>query len=314
MSETSRCPNCAWAFWHARVLGLSRNERLILFAIAERADVNLHCAPTQDTLAEDTGISPRSISKAVQDLAARGNCIRIERHRDGWHYYLLRPAGAIGKPRKSSPLPWHFADEAVATSDLQELQVPDPLVTQPEPQDLPASAPKNAEIADQDPSKLQIPLMMSPLVESPKDSSLRSGSAREGGNVVVLSIDGVAEARAVWNEVCAPVGMPACREMPEPRRRRLQRLLATRFAEPGSWRAFCDDIAASEFLSSGNFGIDWVMKPANLVKIVEGNYRRNRGDGLRQSGVTQMQRRLNLRPMAVNLDPEPDDGQRRIAP
>jgi hypothetical protein len=331
MSDTpvkKRCPNIAWAFWHARKLKLTPRERLILFAIAERADADLSCAPTQAMLAEDTGMSPRTVSEAVQDLLLgrkdddeiRHNppgCIEAERRREGLRYKLIRPDA---KPIK--PLEWPDMPEEEHISDpvLQNPRIPN-VVTNAEPQishiQTPEIPPEAAEIAKPDSQISRLPLMKRlPLEESPQESSLRSVARAQADNVVVLAIDGVAEARAVWNEVCAPVGMPACREMPETRRRRLQRLLATRFAEPGSWRAFCVDIAASDFLTRGPFGIDWVIKPANLVKIVEGNYREARAVKLpvRQGSFEAFTRSHGSTAMQPTLDPEPGVDARRIGP
>jgi hypothetical protein len=144
--------------------------------------------------------------------------------------------------------------------------------------------------------------------ESKKEPSLRSGRAREAG---LVSIDRIADARSIWNEVCVKAGMPACREMPEARRKALQRALTTRFIDPEAWPAFCRTIASSAFLTAGGFGIDWVLKPANLVKIVEGNYG-ERSAILRKSGISDMQRRFHIAPMAIKLDPEPETDERRL--
>jgi hypothetical protein len=329
MSEDTRkrCPNIAWAFWHARKLNLTPRERLILMAIAERADADLSCAPTQAMLAEDTGLSPRTVNDAVNDLLlgrkgregkrqAPSRCIEAERRREGLRYKLLRPINAHAKPLEWPEMPLE-AELTVADPVLQNLHIQPEVVTHPEPQNLHIPTPETAEFATPDMQNLRLPLMKSPLKDSPVRTSLRdveraSAPATQlvvaSTNVVALP-DRVEDARSAWNEVCTPLGFPACREMPDARRRNLQRLLATRFAEPGSWRAFCVLIASSEFLASGHFGIDWVIKPANLVKIVEGNYRGGR-TVLRQSGLSLIRERGNLPRMRPTID-EPD---RRMVP
>ncbi len=72
--------------------------------------------------------------------------------------------------------------------------------------------------------------------------------------------------------------------MPSGRAKGLARRLKEDFGgDLDQWRAYCQRIAASEFLTgrappgSGRdrpfkADIDWVLKPANLAKIVEGNY------------------------------------------
>jgi Helix-turn-helix domain len=102
MSDSvKRCPNIAWAFWTACDLQLSPRERLVFFAIAERADANLHCAPTMEDLCDGTGLRRRTIWAAVHDLAQRGECIRVERLRDGLHYYLLRLKPSAERARRA---------------------------------------------------------------------------------------------------------------------------------------------------------------------------------------------------------------------
>jgi uncharacterized protein YdaU (DUF1376 family) len=76
----------------------------------------------------------------------------------------------------------------------------------------------------------------------------------------------------VWNSVTAD-RLPRIREMSPSRQDRLAKLRRGRFSADGSWREFCEQIAASDFLSNGHFGVDWVIKPANLAKVLEGNYR-----------------------------------------
>ena len=147
--------------------------------------------------------------------------------------------------------------------------------------------------------------------ESKEVASLRSVRAREP-NVVDLLPDRVAAAAGVWNEVCAPAGFPEIREVSDARRKRLQRLMTTRFNEPQAWRLFCQDLAASDFLATGHFGIDWVIKPANLIKIAEGNYR-NRVQKARPKpgGVSAMREKYGLRGLQPVIEPEP--GDERIA-
>ena len=88
----------------------------------------------------------------------------------------------------------------------------------------------------------------------------------------------------IWNEVCAEQGLAKAVKLPPARRRSLGLRFNEDFAgDLEQWRAYCERIAASEFLTGRappgpgrdrpfKADIDWVLKPANLAKIVEGKY------------------------------------------
>ena len=51
----------SWAIDQGRRLGLSVGERILLIALAERANGKGYCWPGQEALALDTGLTARSI-------------------------------------------------------------------------------------------------------------------------------------------------------------------------------------------------------------------------------------------------------------
>lgn len=81
----------------------------------------------------------------------------------------------------------------------------------------------------------------------------------------------------VWNEVCGD-SCPEARTMSDLRRRSLvKRFKDDLDGDLERWRAFCRLVRASSFLAGQTRAgftatIDWVIKPANFIKIVEGNY------------------------------------------
>lgn len=61
--------------------GLSAKANSVLRVLADRADTKGRCFPSQETLAEDCGLSPRSVFTALKELEATGWIIRARRQR-----------------------------------------------------------------------------------------------------------------------------------------------------------------------------------------------------------------------------------------
>jgi hypothetical protein len=95
------------------------------------------------------------------------------------------------------------------------------------------------------------------------------------------------EIMMLWNKIMPSAGKPAIKDMTETRKRRLKTLWRDRseadFQKLDTWSEFLKYCTKSEFLMSGPwFTFDWVMKPENFQKIVEGNYHGETGGGKRQ--------------------------------
>ncbi len=86
------------------------------------------------------------------------------------------------------------------------------------------------------------------------------------------------EMKDIWNEICGKAGLAEVKKMPSGRSSSLNKRLYEDFhSSLDEWRAYCQRIADSPFLTGNNDRgwkgeIDWVLKPANLAKIVEGKY------------------------------------------
>ncbi len=86
------------------------------------------------------------------------------------------------------------------------------------------------------------------------------------------------EMKDIWNEICGKAGLAEVKKMPSGRSSSLNKRLYEDFhSSLDEWRAYCQRIADSPFLTGNNdrgwkAEIDWVLKPANLAKIVEGKY------------------------------------------
>ncbi len=85
-----------------------------------------------------------------------------------------------------------------------------------------------------------------------------------------------------WNECAATYGLTQCRTI-SPERRKLAQARLGEHGE-GSIQAAFNEISQSDLLRGDTKRgwkptIDWVLKKANMIKVLEGNYREKRGRG-----------------------------------
>lgn len=88
-------------------------------------------------------------------------------------------------------------------------------------------------------------------------------------------IDEVAEAVLAYRAAAERLGWPIPQQLDQPRRRSISGRIRDAGGVEG-WRIAIEKAAASDFLGKSRpfsgFGIDWIAKPANFKKIMEGNY------------------------------------------
>lgn len=313
-----RCPNCAWAFWHARKLNLTPSERLVLFAIAERADEDLQCVPTQAMLAEDTGLSVRTLIPAIKSLAKRKDCIKVERRREGLHYVLLRPT--------PKPMTWPDVPEPVTDREVQNLHIAAQAEKVPECAEFAhPNAPEHAKSAHPDTQNLRLPLMKNPLSKKEKEER----TSQEGGSACapapatplksnVVALNDQSAIVEAWNIVADDRGLPRVRAMPKHR----SRALALRVKEVGvdGMMQAIENVRASAFCGGDNdrgwvADFDFLLQATSLVRVLEGRYADRPGRQRARAGShAAFEQKLGLRPMQPSFDVEPDAGQRRINP
>jgi hypothetical protein len=80
-------------------------------------------------------------------------------------------------------------------------------------------------------------------------------------------------AAKAWNLTAERIGLPRAQNLSPPRRRALE----ARISDLGGIQGWDDMLAKLEassdwFRQSFRPGLDWCLKPANLTKIMEGNY------------------------------------------
>ena len=80
-----------------------------------------------------------------------------------------------------------------------------------------------------------------------------------------------------WNAIMGPRGKPRITELSEARKRAMKALWRDRptadFRDIETWQALFEHCTKSEILMDGGwFTVDWLLKPANFLKVLESNY------------------------------------------
>lgn len=130
------CPDILWALEQGRERRLSASARMVLIALADRANGARLCWPSLPTIAVDTGLSVRQAQTVTHKLEALG-LVRRELRGRSMHYYILRPfpgQASEPEPQKSAeprqPLP-----DSVTIEPRQPLPAFEPGPQQPLPDD-----------------------------------------------------------------------------------------------------------------------------------------------------------------------------------
>ena len=117
------------------------------------------------------------------------------------------------------------------------------------------------------------------------DSDSDSDSDKDDASASLRAPDQpIGEAFDVYNEVAASAGWPRVERRTDGR----QATLRTRLREDGldGWRDALNRARASPFLGSDPppsfVSFDWLTKPANLAKLIEGNYDRGHQSNIRE--------------------------------
>ncbi|MFZ2252669.1 MAG: helix-turn-helix domain-containing protein [Minisyncoccia bacterium] len=163
------------------VQGVSPSEKLTLLALANYADQDGRCWPSQVTLTRDTGLSERTIWAAMQRLEAAGMISRERRRRsDGYRtsdlVTIFLPATDAVKPnltRKSCNSYPQMAQTLPATVAAQEPSVNH----QEEPADA-VGRERESDWPEGDPAKVLISEIASPWLDPHKTAGLVTTAGR----------------------------------------------------------------------------------------------------------------------------------------
>ncbi|MFC3628233.1 hypothetical protein ACFOM8_02100 [Paracoccus angustae] len=108
-------------------------------------------------------------------------------------------------------------------------------------------------------------------------SQIEEGEAKASLSLAVdhKPIDEVADAVMAYRATAEKLGWPIPQQLDQPRRKAISGRIRDAGGVEG-WRIAIEKAASSEFLGQARpfsgFGIDWIAKPANFKKIMEGNY------------------------------------------
>lgn len=254
-------PHFAWAFCQGRDRRLHPSERLVLLVLAERANGSRVCWPSLALIAEDTGLSKRTVHTMVHRLDEMG-LIRISKRRYSLMYQIMRPAdgdsGTFEQPEETvQPVQPTEPDDPVESCNVGDSD--------------------GAAVANESPK------------ESPKEvCSLRSQSdpdlfssdipaESDPPEVPPAEPDPVLELADAWNRMAAENDLPKVILMTPARRRSL----AARVAEVGwdSMQRAIGIVAGSAFCRGANdtgwrADFDFILQPKSLIRLLEGRYTR----------------------------------------
>lgn len=131
------------------------------------------------------------------------------------------------------------------------------------------------------------PFLSSPLLSSPiKPSSVESSASDpEGGGQTVAKVKPspprmnipYSKIMELWNSILGPLGKPVLKELSATRKAKIKALWKDRemgdFREIATWEKFFKFCTKSELMMENCwFSFDWLLKPGNFLKVVEGNY------------------------------------------
>lgn len=249
--------------------------KLVLLMLAdiagEQSNGDIACFPSLARIEEYTELSRRAVQGALRKLEEAGLVLTVNRHaangRNTSNYYVLPVAIKVAR---RAPMERTACGEGGAQSALSD--------------DAQCARGEGAHCAPLEPSLLSEPSLMNHHKEPTPSGS--------GGDA----------SRAIqeYNNICPPL-LPAVEMVTEQRKK----AVAARVKELGGldgWRDYLRRAVGSDFLTgrvpgrNGNqpfkAGFDWLVKPANVAKVLEGNYDNRLGLPSGESPFDSAYRRL----------------------
>ncbi len=235
--------------------GLFPSDKLMLAAIAFLIDDGkAACFKSRKEIALESGLSIDTVKRSLKRLVPATLSRRSERHRDDGR-------SDVGKI------------EIVGFSDASEWVQAAPLGVQDAPRDgcsVPPGTGAGCTPLYKEEQKVT--------EETEEEGGLRVADARDQTFELTpseTSSPDPLEAFNSYNRIAEEIGLPIARSLPPGRRKSIN----ARFREHGteSWTTVLDNIRASDFLQGRNDrgwrpNLDWIIKPENYAKILEGTY------------------------------------------
>jgi hypothetical protein len=216
--------------------------KAVLMALANCADDVGFCFPGQERLAKDTEQGERTVRRHLDKLEAAGLISRTHR----------------------------YDQNGKRTSDSCQLSLPATMAANPDTTGQPRHDYRPTATAL--PAKLAAIYIDEPSVEPSEEPSVSSGSGSKNGNGAKSDTD---KLQHNYNLVAQDLELPVCRKLTADRRRRAG-LILKEFGLP-TWNEGMKNLYDLPFCCGSNdrgwkAGIDWLLKPANFVKVLEKVY------------------------------------------
>lgn len=264
----------------------------VLMLIAHWSWKKGFCFGTQDAICDRLHISERHLQRVLKDLAAR-KWIDVDRQAKGNGHFgsnhirlTIGLTGAID----DDDLPYDpDLDARMADAGVQRTQ-------SRKASGLGVASPADSQADQIDGERLDGERLDEP--HSPKGA--------EEPDLLDASLESVDEAVRLWNEMAGANGLPRIKAVSPKRHTSMKKIL--RAHGMAVWRDALRRVAASSFLcgtqkgyrhidteNPWQAGFDWLVKPGNLAKVIEGNYREDRrpaGSDARRGEDERMQERI----------------------
>lgn len=244
-------------FWAWEQKQLKPIEKLVLLALANRHNKDTgKCYPSMTCMADDTGANRRSVMRAITELEKRG-LITTQRYGGKSNYYHLNIGKVTFQTTSDTESPvtqWHQCQ-----SDTSDRESPALVTESHHTSDTESPEPKRN------------------LKDNLKDTYVDHEVINPPAQVKVPYQKIVDSYHERLPELCQ------VRKLTETRRRYIKNLwVGGQLDTMTNWENFFDYVSQSDFLmgrAPGRNGgkpwqadLEWITKPANYVKILEGKY------------------------------------------
>ena len=221
--------------------GMSGPQKAVLISLADNANDEGVCWPSVARIAERTCLAERTVQGAIKWLG-QASILSVRERMGRSTMYTLTPA-AYAPPQDMHP--------AAYAPPPPQLTTETPAAAAPRTVIEPSSEP-SPPVGDENPSKIAKPKCPSQAIVDLFNKTLPGLP-----QVAMLTKDRVTKISARWND-------------------------STVHQDLGFWAEFFELVGSSQFLMGEGEGrdgnkpfratFDWLIKPSNFVKVVEGNY------------------------------------------
>ncbi len=247
-------------------------QKIVLLSLADRANEQNYCYPSFDRLMKDTGSSRSSIIRSLLALEGLGFIARIHRKNDKGNntsnaYQLIGVENREGKVIMAyDTMGGCQADtRGSVTVTLGGCQADTMGGCHSDTGGSVTVTPKS--------TSLNLPSF-----EPTKEThSKEKQTATEKANEAHASSVSVQQVVDLYHEILP--SLPSVLKVTDARRKAISARIHDDLKTPSEWRVFFSRVGKSDFLTGKVDGfradLEWLCKPANMLKVLEGRYERN---------------------------------------